>query len=688
MAQQPCFESGDGSSDMTIPVVVRYVLVRRCGNRIMALTRLTAVAVLAALLWSANPEAVGALASVSGTAATSLSQHASVQTALEPQLGEIQIFFAEDWDNQVVIQIKGVVRAVGQHCIVYVQEGRAFPDVLLQDLVSEYDTNVHPRVTAALGAIPDPGVDGESRVVIFLYGFNDPRIMGSFFRGDLLPEGSTALSPSAMANSNHRDMFYLNLDAILLQPGKAAPTAAHELAHLIVFYRDFMLDSSPRRSEEDRWVQEGLAVYAELAAGYPERVWPYLLSFQMSPDKNLTRWPDVGVSNSDYGASYAFITYLVDRLGVDFPGQLVSETRDGISGISAVLAARGAFDTFATLFDDWVVADFLDSRPPALWPYYYQQIHVLAHPLILPGPLPIVGSGRVQNYGAVYLELPAMEADATTTVHAVLDGDDAAPVRAALLSWDSTGLRQPTVTFLQLAPATAGGSAVSPSGYDRHTLAVWSRGVEGATQSFGFRYTLAVDPAGGIQFLDVGADHQFFASIQDLLTRGIISGKEIPAGSGLWHFGPDNPVLRAQFAKMMVLSLGLPVSEGGTAIPFTDVERPNNDLYPDDYVAVAAANGLVNGKGNGRFEPYADMTRTQLLSIVVRAAERFKPAALTIPPIGWKGELPAGDPTHGANIARAEYSGLLAGIDLSGFAIWGKATRGEVAQVLWNLRGK
>ena len=337
-AQQPCFESGDGSSDMTIPVVVGRILVRRCGNRLMALTRLAAVVVLAAFLWSAGTGSAGALASVSRGSDALLADHASVQTAPTPQVGETQIFFAEDWGNQAVIQVEGVMRAVGQHCVVYLQWGRSFPDVLLQDLVSEYDTNVYPKVTAALGAIPGPGVDGESRVVILLYGFNGPAIMGSFFRGDLLPRGSTALSPSEMATSNHRDMFYLNLDAILLQPGKAASTAAHELGHLIVFYHDFMLDPSPRRTDEDQWVQEGLAVYAELAAGYPERAWPYLLSFQMSPDKNLTYW---GGFNSDYGASYAFVTYLVDRLGPDFPAQLVSETRDGISGVTAVLAARG-----------------------------------------------------------------------------------------------------------------------------------------------------------------------------------------------------------------------------------------------------------------------------------------------------------------------------------------------------------
>ena len=125
-----------------------------------------------------------------------------------------------------------------------------------------------------------------------------------------------------------------------------------------------------------------------------------------------------------------------------------------------------------------------------------------------------------------------------------------------------------------------------------------------------------------------------------------------------------------------------------TPLPFSDVENPTTSLYPDDYIAVAAANGLVNGTGNGKFQPYVDISRAQLLTIVVRAAQRFKPSAIQEPPSDWKGVLPANDPSHGANIARAEYSGLLNGIDLAGFSIWGQASRGEVAQVLWNLREK
>jgi hypothetical protein len=139
---------------------------------------------------------------------------------------------------------------------------------------------------------------------------------------------------------------------------------------------------------------------------------------------------------------------------------------------------------------------------------------------------------------------------------------------------------------------------------------------------------------------------------------------------------------------MIVLGLGLPVTEGGTALPFKDVEKPGDDLYPDDYVAVASANRLIQGYPGGYFKPYVDINRAQVLTILVRAAQNFKPSAIQEPPNGWEGGLPASDPTHGKNIARAEYSGLLSGISLSAFSVSGNATRGEVAQMLWNLEAK
>ena len=170
------------------------------------------------------------------------------------------------------------------------------------------------------------------------------------------------------------------------------------------------------------------------------------------------------------------------------------------------------------------------------------------------------------------------------------------------------------------------------------------------------------------RFSDISSS-PYKTAIESLAQAGVIGG--YPDRT----FRPDSPVLRAEFAKMAVLSLGLPVTGGGTPPPFTDAEKPAGNLYPDDDAAVAAARGLVNGIGGGRFQPYVDIGRAQLLSIVVRAAQRFKPAALQEPPSGWQGVLPASDATHGTEHRPGRVRRhCSAGIDLGGFSIWDQAS--------------
>jgi hypothetical protein len=193
--------------------------------------------------------------------------------------------------------------------------------------------------------------------------------------------------------------------------------------------------------------------------------------------------------------------------------------------------------------------------------------------------------------------------------------------------------------------------------------------------------TTTLPSGGGTQFTDVSSS-PYRTAIESLASQSIIGGYSDGT------FRPLNMVLRAQFAKMIVLSLGLPVTEGGTSMTFRDVEKPTSSLYPDDYIAVAALNNLIQGYAGGYFKPYTDLTRAQLLTIVVRAAQRYKASAMQEPPGYWDGILPAVDATHGKNIARAEYNGLLYGIELYSFSIYGKATRGEIAQIMWNLRQK
>jgi Domain of unknown function (DUF1906)/S-layer homology domain len=195
-------------------------------------------------------------------------------------------------------------------------------------------------------------------------------------------------------------------------------------------------------------------------------------------------------------------------------------------------------------------------------------------------------------------------------------------------------------------------------------------------------HALATTP----RFPDVPVSNPYYAAITDLASRGITGG--FPDGT----FGPNKPVLRKQFAKMIVGAMGLTVTEDDwqdSNRPFTDCGRDDpNSLYPHDYIAVAKAHNLAAGETPTTFAPHANITRAQMVTMVVRAAQN---SGITLTPVGpdYVGTFTAyADPTHGANVHLAEYNKLLQGFLVTGDpSAWmaANATRGEVAQVLWKL---
>ena len=187
-------------------------------------------------------------------------------------------------------------------------------------------------------------------------------------------------------------------------------------------------------------------------------------------------------------------------------------------------------------------------------------------------------------------------------------------------------------------------------------------------------------------FLDVPPDAPYSPAILGLYAHDVIAGYGEPGGP--LHFRPDNPVWRAQFAKMICGTIELPVAEDLSA-PFTDLGPDDTaSLYPHEYVAAAAMEGITKGTGGTSFTPYGDITRAQVITMIVRGAQNLAGVPLQEPPDRYAetGELASfSDPTHGHNVHLAEWNGLLEGIDLAGWDPWRSATRGEVAQMLWNL---
>jgi 5'-nucleotidase / UDP-sugar diphosphatase len=201
--------------------------------------------------------------------------------------------------------------------------------------------------------------------------------------------------------------------------------------------------------------------------------------------------------------------------------------------------------------------------------------------------------------------------------------------------------------------------------------------------------TTTTTPPSGPAFADVPATSPYYAAISAMAGRGIING--YTDGT----FGPDKPVLCKHFAKMIVGAMGLTATEDDwqdSNPPFTDcgADDPSSS-YPHDFIAVAKAKGLTQGKTATTFAPDANITRAQMVTMVVRAAQNF---GVTLDPVGtdYSGRFKDyNDPNHGANVKLADYNGLLEGLATDGRASsWmaGNAARGEVAQVLWNLMQK
>ncbi len=185
---------------------------------------------------------------------------------------------------------------------------------------------------------------------------------------------------------------------------------------------------------------------------------------------------------------------------------------------------------------------------------------------------------------------------------------------------------------------------------------------------------------GTSSFTDVPSSHPYRAQIGALASLDIISGY----GDG--RFGPNNLVTRQQFAKMIVRTLDLPTSIHDIC-RFGDVEGnldPKDPLYPDKYVAVCAANHITEGTGPGKFSPYGNLTRAQLITMVARAADLSEPPQSYAPPFG---NFSA---DHYPWARKAAYAGLLDGLEGMGrsYGFWANATRGEVCVMLYNLLGR
>ncbi|MEE6263279.1 peptidase M6 immune inhibitor A [Plantactinospora sonchi] len=333
---------------------------------------------------------------------------AAVET---PPVGTVRSWPARD-DTDGSLYLKNyTLRAIGQKIEVWVADDLAFPegdcrnavpgttdvtDAQVRSLVTEFDTNMYPKETAAFSTPPDR--DGtNAQIAGDFTGYGDRTVtLVDNVRDDNFynfPAASSYIAGFFSSQLNeYFDRNIMTIDAFdwahrtgaapadeptsdpctsrPARPHSYEGTFAHEWQHLLQYYTD---------PAETAWINEGLSDYAQTLVGYVDGTKTveeygydgHLACFQGfgtvqtpynpnprdcgGPENSLSLWgesPNPTAVLADYGNAYEFMLYLKDRFGAGFLTQLHRDgERQGLASLAALLKTKGEPDVHEFLHD-------------------------------------------------------------------------------------------------------------------------------------------------------------------------------------------------------------------------------------------------------------------------------------------------------------------------------------------------
>ncbi len=312
-------------------------------------------------------------------------------------VGDTESFWINEQDTW--FEINAVIRNITSVAYVYVQtkdqagnavwvdtapDAGKLPGYITQDdvnqVAAEFDS-IYVNDRLYFGEEEPEGVDGDSMITILLTDI-DESYANSYTGGGYIAgyfwsmnEYTEAYASYWGYHSNERKMFYIDTFPLIEKgsyPGtgdvnytptsdhddfysidegvnNSYSTLAHEFQHMIHWYHD---------ADEEAWVDEGCAVYAEYINGYGHAT-SDINDFASNYGQSLTNW---GGNIYDYGKSYLFMLYISNHYGGNLTiTEIVSETDIGITGINHALSTRGYSETFTKIFNDWTIANVLDD---------------------------------------------------------------------------------------------------------------------------------------------------------------------------------------------------------------------------------------------------------------------------------------------------------------------------------------
>ena len=304
------------------------------------------------------------------------------------EIGQRETFWVNDEElSDTYIQIEATLRYVTPHLYMWVEDDWPVDQADLEESAHEFEDHIYPTNHRYFGSEWSPGVDND--VHIHVLNANLPSVGGYYSSNDEYPR-------SVNPFSNEKEMLYINIGSYVA-PGTEEynGTLAHEFQHMIHWNVD---------SNEDTWVNEGCAQTAETLNGY--RAW--IGQFLTEPDTQLTAWADeMAQAGVHYEASHLFVYYFTERFGPELVKDLTATQADGMEGLDQVLADHELGITSQDIFEDWLIANFLNDTSIEDGRYGYEDISLPGDVAVdhRHGSYPDSRASTVHQYAADYIEL-------------------------------------------------------------------------------------------------------------------------------------------------------------------------------------------------------------------------------------------------------------------------------------------
>lgn len=311
------------------------------------------------------------------------------------EVGTRRLFHVSNVDTEERFEIYATLRYKTEHLYMWVEEGESVDQDDLEAAADLFEEQTYPTNRAFFGSEWSPGVDNDPHLSI-LHATN----LGSSVAGYY--SSADQFVSAVRDDSNEMEMFYINIDNVSPNSRFYNGVLAHEFQHMIHWHND---------RNEETWLNEGFSELATYLNGHDVGGADYL--FAQSPDTQLNTWPSgPGAAGANYGASYLFTSYFLDRFGADATRALVAHDENSFASVQAVLAQQVSDLTYVDVFGDWVVANLLDDPTLGEGRYGYEDIDPPSFDVettYFENAYPVSEEATVHQHGVDYMELRAKQ---------------------------------------------------------------------------------------------------------------------------------------------------------------------------------------------------------------------------------------------------------------------------------------